>query len=85
MRSDSQSGPDTAVLDKLKFDLPCDRVLAFRVLRPIRLWRCKRPARWATTNHCCAEVMLSCGKHRETIGKCARCKLVRSLPRWSRI
>lgn len=85
MRNGSQSGTDTAVLDKLKFDLPCDCVLALKIFRPIMLWRCKKPARWAARSHCCGEVMLSCRRHRDTIAKCQRCKRVRSLRRWSRI
>jgi hypothetical protein len=85
MRTGREHGPDTAALDMLKFDLPCDLHIALTIFRRITLWRCKKPARWATRNLCCGEVMLSCPKHRDTIAKCERCKLVRLLPRWSRI
>ena len=70
MRTGSQNGgPETAILDRLKFDLPCDLVLALTIFRPIVLWRCRKPARWAARNLCCGEVVLSCrrasGRYRE--------------------
>jgi hypothetical protein len=85
MKVGGQGGPETAVLERLKLDLPCDLVVALKVFRPIALRRCKKPARWAARNHCCGEVMLSCPKHRDAFAKCERCKLVRSLRRWTRI
>ncbi len=85
MRTGRQNGPEAAILDQLRFDLPCDLFVALKLARPIMLWRCKRPARWATRNDCCGAVMLSCRKHRDVIGKCERCKLAVSLLRWSRI
>ena len=85
MRAGNQHGPQTAILDSLKFDLPCDLVIGLNVFRPIVLWRCNKPARWAARNQCCGEVLLSCRKHREALGKCVQCKLFRFLPRWSRI
>jgi hypothetical protein len=85
MRTGSQNGPETAILDSLEFDLPCDLVVDIKIIRPITLWRCKKPARWAAQSHCCGEVMLSCRKHREAIAKCERCQLIRTLRRWSRI
>jgi hypothetical protein len=85
MRTGGRSGPDTAILARLRFDLPCDRNITLWVFRPIMLRRCKKPARWAARKQCCGAVVLSCHKHREAIVKCERCKLVRSLLRWSRI
>jgi PP-loop superfamily ATP-utilizing enzyme len=85
MRSNSHGGPDTAVLAKLNFDLRCDRVLALKILRPITLRRCNKPARWAACIICCGDVMLCCHKHRCTAVKCKRCKRIWPLPRWSRI
>jgi hypothetical protein len=85
MRTGNQNGPQTAILDRLRFDLPCDLVIRIKVYRPITLWRCKKAARWATRNQCCGEIMLSCRKHRDAIAKCLRCKHFRFLPRWSRI
>jgi hypothetical protein len=85
MRTGSQGGPGTAILEQLKFDPPCDVVVAIRIIRPITLRRCKKPARWAARKQCCGEVLLSCHKHRDPAAKCGRCKLVRSWLRWSRI
>jgi PP-loop superfamily ATP-utilizing enzyme len=85
MRSGSQSGRDTAVLAKLKFELRCDRVLAVKIARPITFRRCKKPARWAACIICCGDVMLCCHKHRHTEVKCKRCKRIWSTQRWSRI
>ena len=86
MRTGSQSGPDTAVLDKQEFYPPCDCVLVVTIFRPIMLWRCKNPARWAAHNPCCGNVMLSCPKHRDNIPNCKRCNRIPCLlRRWSRI
>jgi hypothetical protein len=85
MRSGSQSEPDTAVLAKLKFDLRCDRVIALKIVRPIILRRCNKPARWAACITCCGDVMLCCGKHRDITVRCKRCKRFWSFLRWSRI
>ena len=85
MRADSQGRPGTPILEGLKFDLPCDVVVALWIIRPITLRRCKKPARWAARKQCCGDVLLSCPNHRDTVMKCGRCKLVRSWLRWSRI
>jgi hypothetical protein len=85
MTGGRRSGPDTAGLAKLKFDLPCDRVLALKIVRPITVRRCKKPARWAACIICCGDVLLCCHKHRNTAVKCKRCKRIWASQRWSRI